>query len=359
MKDHLLIRADASAQVGIGHIMRCLALAQAWQGQGGSATFLGFCARPLRKRIQDQGFGLVSIEAPTGSSAEDLDQTLGQLAALRSRQASARWVVLDGYHFGYEYQKGIQEAGYRLLVIDDYNHQARYSADILLNQNINAEHLPYACNGGAALLLGTRYILLRSQFLKVKDTQTIHPATARKVLVTLGGADAENATLKVVQALKQVKISGLEAKIVLGAANPNITSIREEINDKGGAVEKSGTHSIELLRDAEMPGLMTWADIAVSAGGSTCWELLYMGVPTIILTVADNQEGIARGLKEHGAAENPGWVDALGSGEIAALLERVIIDKKSRRQMSVNGRGLVDGRGAERVVQAIVERADA
>ena len=210
--------------------MRCLALAQAWKGQVGAVVFLSsYSSEVLIRRIRNEGFELLPIEPPPGTLSTDPDNTLNRLADMVSESASDQWVVLDGYHFSPQYQKTLQDAGYRLLVIDDYNHQPRYYADILLNQNIDAEHVCYTCNNDTLLLLGTRYVLLRSEFLRSKRAESKQPPIARKILVTLGGADPDNVTLKVVQALRGIDIPGLEAKVVIGPANPNRALIQREV----------------------------------------------------------------------------------------------------------------------------------
>jgi len=299
--NHLLIRADANTRIGAGHLMRCFALAQGWQANGGQVTFITACESDgLLRRLRNEGFEVITLEQAYLDSA-DWERTSQVLA-----KYSDAWVVLDGYHFDLTYQRQIKESGHPLLVIDDTAHLEHYHADIILNQNINAEQLHYSCDPDTRLLLGTRYVLLRSEFLSWRRWQRTIPklVVANKVLVTLGGGDPDNQTLKVINALQEVDEDGLEAVVVVGASNPHFEALQNEAYDS--------CFPIRLIRNANnMAELMAWADVAVSAGGSTCWELAFMGLPNVILVLADNQRDIAEGLDDLGIAINMGWYAAV------------------------------------------------
>lgn len=337
----LIIRADASTEIGAGHLMRCLALAQAWKDAGGQVTFTSACqSDDLLQQLRDEGFDIHPLTHPYPDSG-DWNYTKNILAAYPSA-----WVVLDGYHFNEVYQQRVKEAGHRLLVIDDVAHLKHYYADIVLNQNLHAPQLHYSCELYTRLLLGTRYVLLRREFLGWKDWRRDIPEVARRVLVTLGGGDPENYTLKVFQALQRVDVPGLEATVVIGATNRHEDKLEK-------AVRKSSI-PIRLVRNAEnMPELMAWADVAVSAAGSTVWELMFMGVPAILISVADNQKQIAESAEAAAVAihvnrRSSGWPE-----KIADALQGLILDAKIRSTFSYEGRSLVDGLGRTHVIQAI------
>ncbi len=272
-KQQFFIRADATTQIGFGHLMRCLALAQAWKKQGGKVTFISACeSKSLRNRIANEGFQLVSIGEPYPDPA-DLETTL---LSINNSSSNNSWVVLDGYNFDTDYQQSIKNNGNLLLVIDDTAHIDRYVADIILNQNIIAEELIYSCEPETKLLLGTDYVLLRDELLAYKNWKREIPKVAKKIIVTMGGSDSDNVTLKVLCALDQVDIDGLEIKAVVGTSNPHLDSLER--------IAEYNKHKIELLQNVfNMPDLMAWADMAISAGGSTCWELAYLGVPAILI----------------------------------------------------------------------------
>ena len=156
MSDPLIIRADASHQMGVGHLMRCIALAEACQARGGQVIFLSHCKQDgLRRRIEATGIPFVPLNA---SHPHPLDlRTTLSLAQTCAQKSASPWIVLDGYHLDPAYQQSIQLAGYRLLVIDDMAHQPQYFTDILLNQNLGAEQLTYPCSPDTQKLLGAQY----------------------------------------------------------------------------------------------------------------------------------------------------------------------------------------------------------
>ncbi len=343
----LLVRADAGSPMGTGHLMRSLALAHAWQSAGGRVSFLSCCGvERLRGRIRAAGAGLVSLEHPHPHPA-DLAATLALLARTNSQDgpAASTWLVLDGYQFDSAYQQAIRGVGGRLLVIDDLAHLGHYHADVLLNQNLGAERLDYTCDADTVMLLGCRYALLRPEFQRWTPFRRETPDTARRLLVTLGGADPDNLTGTVIRALARLDLPHLEAKVMVGAANLHLKALRAQIGRNPPHIE------IEILTDvSDVSELMAWADVALSAAGSTSWELAFMQLPALLLVLAENQEPIARGLSAAGAATSLGRADRLTAEAIARSLSALCRGLNRRARQSRAGLRLVDGRGAERVV---------
>lgn len=339
----LIIRTDASSEIGAGHLMRCLALAQGWQTHGGQVTFITACKNDgLLHRLRNEGFEVITLEQAYPNST-DWERTSQVLA-----KHPDAWVVLDGYHFDPTYQRQVKKSGHPLLIIDDTAHLKHYHADIILNQNINAEELHYSCDPNTRLLLGMSYVLLRSEFLSWQGWQRKIPLVASYVLVTLGGSDPDNETLKVIKALKRVNTQQLEAVVVVGASNPHFSELE--------AVTYESLFPIRLVHNANnMAELMGWADVAISAGGSTCWELAFMGLPNVILVLAENQEGIARGLATEGVAINLGRHEVTSETDIALAISKLIVNLDQRREMSKQGRQFVNGYGATRIVNLLME----
>ena len=187
---------------GTGHIMRCLA----WPGLEGSrreVIFITSCRNPaLLQRLGREVSAVVQVEKP----CPDLSDHEATVRVLQENPGAP--VVLDGYHFTPEYQGQIREKAYRLLVIDDLAHLDRYHADLILNQNSYAAELAYPCDANTKLLLGTEYVLLRREFWPWQGWRRRIPETARHVLITMGGSDPENVSLKILQALERVAIDG-------------------------------------------------------------------------------------------------------------------------------------------------------
>ena len=339
MRSHLIIRADASSQIGMGHLMRCLALAQAWQNQGDKVTFVTNCSsRILRERVRNDGPQIINLDHSYPHHG-DWEQTSRILETW-----PGAWVVLDGYHFDANYQRRIKNAGHPLLVIDDTAHHDCYIADVVLNQNIKAEQLRYSCKPYTCLLLGAQYVLLRSDFLAWRKWQREIPAIARKVLVSLGGADPDNQTLKVIRALHGLASDELECVVIVGATNPHVTELQ--------SIMRNLQSSVQLVQNiANMPELMAWADIVISGGGITAWEAAFMSLPSIILVLAENQHENAVQLEATGLAINLGELNDISLSSISSAVEFLLGQSEMREMMSARGRKIIDGLGAERVIE--------
>ena len=340
MSPTLLIRADASPVIGVGHVMRCIALAQAWQDRGGETIFVTACeSDELCSRLTDEGFQVVKLDKvhPNPDDSSVMAQVLSEYPDA--------WVVLDGYHLDPAYQRMIKDAGNQLLVIDDMAHLEHYHADLLLNQNIDIDDLLYADRAKQTkLLLGSCYMLLRREFQRWQDWQRECSGSAHKVLVTLGGGDTDDMSQAVVEALLKGDVDQLESKIIAGPASTHLKSLRSKCERSGGSIQV-----LSSVRD--MPGLMAWADVAVSGGGVTSRELAFMGLPQIVLTLAENQRRGVVELQRAGAAIDFGDAETLESSRLTETLTSLLLDRETRATMSRSGNTLVDGRGAARVVE--------
>ena len=343
----LFIRADASVSIGTGHIMRMIALGQAWQAQGGEVHFL--CAEitpALEQRLASEGFHLLRIHATLGSP-EDLSETMHLISeTLQTDRKNAR-VVLDGYHFGSDYQLGIKAAGFKLLVVDDYGHADFYHADWVLNQNISAREELYAKRSpDTKLLLGPKFAMLRKEFLAYKGWQREIALVAKKILVTLGGSDPDNVTLKVIQALIDLD---LHIKVVVGGSNPHLREIENFIQS-----QNNSTAFVEVIVNAtNMPELMAWADVAVVAGGSTSWELAFMGLPTLIFTFAENQKEIALAIEDTRLGVYLGCSNKETFKKFKNVFENFLCNSDQREKISIMGQNLIDGLGCSHIYKNI------
>lgn len=333
----LLFRADADEKIGTGHVMRLLALAQAWKAKGNKSIFLMASSQPgIEERIQREGMEVMILNKKAGS-AED-----AAITSKTVKSQNASWLVLDGYHFDQTYQKKIQAEGIKILYLDDEANHSPYVAELILNQNLHARSELYGI-ASDRLLLGNRYTLLRHEFLKEKGR--VRSGKIQNFLITLGGSDPQNVTLKCLHALEIIKPQ-CKVTVVLGACNPH----KEEI-------VKSISHTvlnIEIVEAVEnMPSLMAKSDAAFAAAGSTSWELCFMGVPSLYVAVAENQIPLAESLQAHGAGLNLGWHADLTVFGLAASLRAFLEDDSQRKNISKKAIALFDGKGAERVLSAI------
>ncbi|MBE8998098.1 MULTISPECIES: UDP-2,4-diacetamido-2,4,6-trideoxy-beta-L-altropyranose hydrolase [unclassified Nostoc] len=337
---NLVIRTDASSEIGTGHLMRCFALAQSWQKNQGQVVFyINDQASVLASRLISQSIQVVYLNSLPGSN-EDAHK-VSNLA----QQFNCQWIVIDGYHFNAEYQRIIKYYGLNLLFIDDYGQAKHYYADIVLNQNISAHESLYINREPyTQLLLGTCYTLLRQEFWQWQGWQRINPTIASKLLITMGGADSDNVTFKVIEGLQLLSVKELEVVVVVGGNNPHYEQLK--------LASQALQFPIQIERNVtNMPELMAWADLAVTAGGSTCWELAFMGLPSLILILAENQRAIAQKLNEMGVSIHLGWHEDVSAAEIASAVAHLLRAVHTRVKMTRCGQELVDGEGSKRVLK--------
>jgi UDP-2,4-diacetamido-2,4,6-trideoxy-beta-L-altropyranose hydrolase len=344
MPSTLLIRADASVQIGTGHIMRMIALGQEWQARGGEVVFA--CAEitpALRERLAQEGFTLKEIAAQPGS-AGDLSATCALICQSEEKNPV---VALDGYQFDADFQLGLKKAGCRLFLMDDHGHADFYHADWVLNQNISAREELYRNRAPQThLLLGPKYALLRKEFLKYRGWKCEIPDVARKVLVTLGGADPENVTQRVIEVMAGLD---LEVKVVVGGSNPHLPSLCQAVENL-----KSSPARIELVvNPSNMPELMIWADLAVAAGGSTSLELAFFSLPALFFVLAENQREIALNIEKNALGLLFGSRCEHLDKTFAMQVQKLISDSRLRGKMSATAAHMVDGLGSERVFKRL------
>lgn len=327
----IAIRADATATMGTGHAMRCLALAQAAIARGLPVTFTGRIQVPwLNARLADA----VSL-TPLPGSAPARETPESVLSSLPSDKTTD-WVVLDGYHFGADCQKALRAAGYRLVVIDDYAHLPEYHCDILLNQNIGAERLEYAGTFGT-MLLGPTYALLRPEFLATRKQaeRRVLPEHPLNILLSLGGGDFTTKLLELARLFTIPELRGRVLRVVAGAMADD--SIRRALRDCPA--------SIEIVRNVvDMPTLMLEADLAITAGGSTCWELCSMGVPFLTVEIAENQRELIAELHRQELSS------PLSESTLLGMLQNSTVRNELRKRLIA----AVPGDGASRLLNQML-----
>jgi UDP-2,4-diacetamido-2,4,6-trideoxy-beta-L-altropyranose hydrolase len=316
--------------------MRCLALAQSWQDAGGHAIFAMADSAPvLKERLRNEGIGTAQAVGPAGSAA-DAEET-AQLA----HRHSASWVVVDGYEFGSEYQASLKSRGLKVLFVDDNGHAGYYSADLVLNQNVYANEALYRSRElSTELLLGPRFAMLRREFSMWRDWKRKTPAIGRKVLLTMGGSDPDNVTARVLRVI--LAECEVEATVVVGCNNPHLQELRELADEHRATVR--------LVENAtNMPELIASAEIAAAGAGSTSLEMCFLGLPAVLIVLADNQRAVAEDLARRGAAVHFVERPEANYGALAQCLASLLASPERRKAMSETGRELVDGLGAQRV----------
>jgi UDP-2,4-diacetamido-2,4,6-trideoxy-beta-L-altropyranose hydrolase len=356
----LVLRADADAQIGGGHLLRMLALGQAWIDRGGEASLLTRReSAPLLERFGKEGIETVTL--PALSLADEA-------AAVRDWAGSrnVHFVALDGYQFNTDYQELLAAHPFGVLVVDDFLHHARYVADLILNPNIGIAPKDYQDrfeNGlfsSAAVLTGLKYCLLRREFRMLAGTKhepegagQLKLRIPNRVLVTLGGADPDNVSAVILEGLEQLaaeqapSLFPLQIRLIVGSHNFH--------HQKLQAAAERIPHTEVVVSVENMMEHYQWADLAIVAGGSTNWELCLFAVPRLVVVLAENQIAIAQRIEEVGLGLNLGWGGKLLPSKIAQSVSRLISDMDLREAQAKRCGDLVDGKGADRVVDSILD----
>lgn len=340
---HLVIRADADHAIGIGHAMRCLAVAQVLRARGGGVTVAGRLEPGVADRYRAEGCRVELF--PEGLSPQ---ADLACLTTLARAAGPETAILVDGYGFDAAYLEALSTSGLVTALFDDYNHLAHYDVDTLINPNPDAQTIPYSTAPRTRRLLGTAYTPLRREFSEATYVAPLRqtPPLARRLLVTAGGSDPEGLTLAVARALSQSSIQSWEVRLVLGPAYHS--------RDQLDAILAHAPFAVTILHDVTaMAPLLAWADMAITAGGSTCHELACLGVPFLVCPVAANQQGLAAGYARGGAARllDPAVADF---GETLARSVAALAGEPAARQaMAEAGRCLMDSFGAMRIVESL------
>jgi len=357
MTPSVAFRVDASPQIGIGHFMRCLTLADALSGRGARIRFVSRCLPGhLREVLLARGHEHKAIDgAPSEPTSDDLahahwlgstqdDDARQTLAALSD--GSWQWMVVDHYALDALWERAVRTAVERILVIDDLADRV-HDCDVLLDQNYYADmdqryagKVPATCE----VLAGPRYALLREQFLERRASVGVRGGSVRRVLVCFGGVDADNHTGRAIEALASID-AGLAVDVVIGSAHADALGIEAACRAHGFACHVQSDRLAEL---------MAAADLSIGAGGSTTWERCSVGLPSLVFALADNQRQLIRDSAAAGIIYAPEAPDhALSPAFVERHVRALIENAGLRAAISRRALETVDGRGVSRVVRRI------
>ncbi|WP_081841287.1 UDP-2,4-diacetamido-2,4,6-trideoxy-beta-L-altropyranose hydrolase [Alicyclobacillus macrosporangiidus] len=347
------IRADASHEIGTGHVMRCITLADVLRQHG---TEVSFSCRTLSGHMCDElvkhGYPVHRVPRAAGQYANDWDElrctwrqdALSVLEYLGHRWPD--WVVVDHYALDAKWEREFRQRGIRVLAVDDLADRD-HDCDLLLDQNAHPDcveryhgRLPAECN----TLLGPRYALLRDEFVQARQRASVRDGQVRRVLVSFGGADTTNETCKALRGMTRWgNVNSCAIDVVVGPINPNIG----EIQDLAKRLPLATVH----VNTSRMAELMASADLALGAGGTTTWERCCLGLPTWVTIVAENQRQATAVLERMGVVCCLGESGHTTDKDYADIWER--LQATQLRAMSARGMELVDGLGTRRVVDSM------
>lgn len=324
----VIFRTDGNPQIGSGHIMRCLSLADAF-GDLGQAVVFVTADDCFQSVIRSRGYECIVLS----TEYDHMEDELPRFLALLQKQRPG-CVLLDSYFVTPGYMSVVRREA-PLVYIDDLN-AFDYPANLVVNYTLYGKKLPYPKN--KRYLLGPQYALLRKEFQNVPAWRATEQV--RNVLLSTGGADLEHVALKCVQYLLGQPTSHIIYHVILGAMNQDIPEI-ERIS--------AGCSCIQLHRNVtDMRSLMLQCDAAVSAGGTTLFELCACGLPTVTYVLADNQIMNAESFEESGLMLYAGDVraDMHCAERIFDCLKMLVRNQPLRQRMSNRMQALVNGNGA-------------
>ncbi len=360
----VVFRADASVKIGSGHVMRCLTLAGELSRLGHECLFI--CREHkghLRELIESRGFKVSMLSNASGhrgvspssentphadwlgaSWQQDAKQTVAVVEPIKPD-----WLIVDHYALDAHWEQQIAATVGRVMVIDDLadrNHECALLLDQNLGRNLSDYDglVPASCRR----LVGPRFALLRPEFAAIRERSLERRAEPKlkRILISLGGVDQTNVTGKVLQLLAESELAReTELDIIMGAAAPSLDEVEQQVTK----LPFDATLSVNV---SDMAQRMCLADLSIGAVGSTSWERCCLGLPAILVVLANNQKSAANALRESGAA-----IVADDSADVADELGRLASHDycaQVLKRMTEAGADMIDGFGCARVVNELV-----
>jgi UDP-2,4-diacetamido-2,4,6-trideoxy-beta-L-altropyranose hydrolase len=338
----VLFRVDASAKIGLGHLMRCLALAQHLVDRKIEVTFAMLSSTVPFCKTRSDWVG--NIHVVTEERGTDGSQSLKDYI----EASQFDWVILDGYQFTPTYRQTLSSSSAKLALFDDENNSGQLFADLVINGANHAVSAGYEKTAsGAALCLGDEFRILRPEFISTKFN---HWADRNGLVVNFGGSDPLGLTIPVLEALDSINRrreaqTPLKVNVITGAAYKNIDKLR--------AVLSCLSYQVNHLHDSPtISSVFKHARLALSAAGGTQFELLACHTPSILVVVADNQKSATL------EAEKQGWCATFQLTEttLSMLAEKVLLlwnDEQQLIEMHQQTKLYSVAEGAEKVIEAM------
>lgn len=344
------VRVDSSLHIGTGHLMRCLVLANQARLRGVSIEFI--CTDlpgHLGEMVNQQGFNLRMLGSDSGNKRfTDFDwERDASLTSSLIGQSPWDWLVVDHYGIDRRWEAAMRPATRQILVIDDLADRV-HDCDVLVDQNyylgLSSRYdklVPIGCRK----LLGPRFLLLRPEFKKAKLSFQRKIGDVKRILICFGGSDETNVTSMALDAITLLGRPDIFLDVVIGATSPHRAAVEARL--------LALPHSLLHVQTSRMAELIMGADIAIGACGSSTWERCYLGLPTLVLILADNQRQGAAELDATGAIFNLGEAHEMTPNSLALAISKVIADRAARVDMSERSLALVSCTGSD-VIDTLV-----
>lgn len=359
-KNSIAFRVDASLEMGTGHLIRCLTLAHQLDQAGWNCQFISRdLPGNLIAKVQDAGFTVFTLPPPQHAPQPAADDTPHAAWLGVSQTADAAethpilkamepaWLVVDHYALDHRWERSVLPKDTRLFVIDDLADRP-HDADVLLDQNYGRQQSDYArlVPSDCTLLIGPTYALLRPEFAarRAESLKRRQTGKLENLLVAMGGVDRENVTKAVLKSLEKSARKQISVTVVLGAKAPWVDDVTAYAAGMGIPTK--------VVRDvADIASLMIDADVAIGGAGTSTWERCCLGLPTIIVTMAENQQNAALALKSAGASIDLGTLQTCDFDRDIPESLKKLSTPANLLKMSRNCAKLVDGQGTSRCIE--------
>ncbi len=363
---NIVFRTDASLKIGTGHVIRSMTLACALRKRGLVCQFV--CRGHegnLTQIIQKDGFKVTNLrflqdessysdEQPRLAHADWLGtdwETDAQQTIDAIQESSVDWIVIDHYALDVRWEQKLRPFVKRIMVVDDLADRP-HDCDVLLDQNFVANFagrynglLPLHCSK----LLGPKYALLQPQYPDLHPRTPPRTGPIERILIYFGGVDQQSLTGMAIEAILALERPEINVDVVLNSASPNWAEIQGKFGDRSSICLHESLPSLAIL--------MLKADLAIGAAGATSWERCCLGLPSIVITLAENQRPIAKELSEGGYVTHLGNHDQVSVADIRLSIEKYLnsdtLEERSRRCLD-----LVDGNGTARVAEILLLNAN-
>jgi len=351
----IAIRTDASNQIGTGHFMRCLTLADSLNQRGAQIRFISrYLPDHLRSMLTAKGHEFVLLNDVQNKETLDELEHARWLGVSQTHDAADSiqalsdgpwdWLIVDHYALDTRWEAMLRPTVKRLLVVDDIADR-KHDCDVLLDQNLYTDtetrytsKVPLHCK----LLLGPRFALLRDEFRTLHEKVLPRSGPVRRVLVFFGGVDEDNYTGRTIDLLFDISNKNLQVDVVIGAQHPCCEQIKSQCTQHG---------YVCYVQTDKMAELMATADLAIGAGGSASWERCCLGLPALLVALADNQIEIARALDLIGACIYVGRSGTTCIQDLRNAFCDLLSNPDQLKVLSETACSLVDGMGVDRVCE--------
>ena len=342
----VVFRVDASGEVGFGHLSRCINLAEVLRSRGNEVSFV--CRDDEAKSfsaLENRLFATVLLPMLSAGEVvnqqEDAQQTIQALLGKRPE-----WLIVDTYTLDKNWERLMRPHVAKIAVIEDLSGR-EHDCDLLIDQNYSErsatsfdKFVPKTCE----FLLGPRFALIGEQFRRLRELKSKPAPELKRMFIFCGGSDPQNLTQQSIDEISCSELSNIAVDVVIGAQNKTF--------DRAAALKLNANIEIHDA-SGEFARIMSIADLAIGAGGTTSWERMCLGVPSIVVSIADNQNSACEKLGRDGLIDYLGRRSSLKSGALRNAVVKAKTNYASLFDQVERGQILVDGRGCERVAEVM------